>query len=291
MMSAEKRRFCVLACAVLLTTLWVAWTGSASAGTLERIRHDKAIRLAYREDAPPFSYNDSSGMPAGFMVDLCDAVAKKLTQQLQLPALSVIYVPVTAVNRFEAIEQNKADLLCEPTSATLTRRALVDFSIYTYIDGASLMIRLDGPQDLQAMSGQKIGVLGNTTTEEALRDTLKDAGVTADVVLTKNHAEGLAMLEAGTISAYFADRDILTSLINKSKAPEKLAVGADYLTIEPYALALFHGDEDFRLAVDWALSHIYRSGEIDRIYSHNFTDQTKPNTLLRSLFLSTGLPD
>src|SRR5438552_4896285 len=123
MMSAEKRRFC----AVLLTTLWVAWTGSASAGTLERIRHDKAIRLAYREDAPPFSYNDSSGMPAGFMVDLCDAVAKKLTQQLQLPALSVIYVPVTAVNRFEAIEQNKADLLCEPTSATLTRRALVDF--------------------------------------------------------------------------------------------------------------------------------------------------------------------
>jgi len=286
-MSAEKRRFC----AVLLTTLWVAWTGSASAGTLERIRHDKAIRLAYREDAPPFSYNDSSGMPAGFMVDLCDAVAKKLTQQLQLPALSVIYVPVTAVNRFEAIEQNKADLLCEPTSATLTRRALVDFSIYTYLDGASLMIRLDGPQDLQAMSGQKIGVLGNTTTEEALRDTLKDAGVTADVVLTKNHAEGLAMLEAGTISAYFADRDILTSLINKSKAPEKLAVGADYLTIEPYALALFHGDEDFRLAVDRALSHIYRSGEIEQIYAHNFGDQTKPNTLLRSLFLSTGLPD
>jgi len=291
MMSAEKRRFCVLAGAVLLTTLWVAWTGSASAGTLERIRHDKAIRLAYREDAPPFSYNDSSGMPAGFMVDLCEAVAKELTQHLHLPNLSVIYVPVTAVNRFEAIEQNKADLLCEPTSATLTRRALVDFSIYTYLDGASLMIRLDGPQDLQAMSGQKIGVLGNTTTEEALRDTLKDAGVTADVVLTKNHAEGLAMLEAGAISAYFADRDILTSLINKSKAPEKLAVGADYLTIEPYALALFHGDEDFRLAVDRALSHIYRSGGIDRIYAHNFGDQTKPNTLLRSLFLSTGLPD
>jgi ABC-type amino acid transport substrate-binding protein len=291
MMSAGKRRFRALAGAVLLTTLCFARTSSASAGTLDRIRHDKAIRLAYREDAPPFSYKNSSGAPAGFMVDLCDAVAKNLTQQLQLPALSVIYVPVTAVNRFEAIEQNKADLLCEPTSATLARRALVDFSIYTYIDGASLMIRSDGPQDLQGMSGRKIGVLGSTTTEEALRDTLKDAGVAADVILTKSHAEGLGMLEAGAISAYFADRDILTSLINESKAPEKLAVGADYLTIEPYALALFHGDEDFRLAVDRALSHIYRSGGIDRIYAHNFGDQTKPNTLLKSLFLSTGLPD
>jgi hypothetical protein len=68
-------------------------------------------------------------------------------------------------------------------------------------------------------------------------------------------------------------------------------VGAGYLTTEPYALALFHGDEDFRLAVDQALSHIYRSGKIDRIYAHNFGDQTKPNTLLKSLFLSTGLPD
>jgi ABC-type amino acid transport substrate-binding protein len=291
MTPAGNRQLCALAGAALLITLCVSWASSASASTLDRIRHDKAIRLAYREDAPPFSYKDSSGVPAGFMVDLCDAVAKKLTQQLQLPALSVIYVPVTAVNRFEAIEQNKADLLCEPTSATLARRALVDFSIYTYIDGASLMIRLDGPQDLQGMSAQKIGVLGNTTTEEALRDTLKDAGVIADVILTKTHAEGLAMLEKGVISAYFADRDILTSLINQSKTPEKLAVGADYLTTEPYALALFHGDEDFRLAVDRALSHIYRSGEIDRIYAHNFGDQSKPNTLLRSLFLSTGLPD
>src|SRR5690348_15785963 len=127
MTPAGNRQLCALAGAALLITLCVSWASGASASTLDRIRHDKAIRLAYREDAPPFSYKDSSGVPAGFMVDLCDAVAKKLTQQLKLPALSVIYVPVTAVNRFEAIEQNKADLLCEPTSATLARRALVDF--------------------------------------------------------------------------------------------------------------------------------------------------------------------
>jgi ABC-type amino acid transport substrate-binding protein len=263
----------------------------ASAGTIDRIRQDKAIRLAYREDAPPFSFKNDIGEPAGFMVDLCREVAKQLTQQLQLPTLSVIYVPVTAANRFEAIEQGKADLLCEPTSATLSRRATVDFSISTYVDGASLMIRADGPRDLKGMSGRKIGVLGGTTTEQALRNTLKGVGVTADIILTKTHAEGLTMLDEGSISAYFADRDILTSLRTQSKAPEKLAVAENYLTVEPYALALSHGDEDFRLAVDRALSHIYRSGEVGSIFTQNFTAQAEPSTLLQALFLLSALPD
>jgi len=276
---------------VLPILLALAVAQGAMAGTLDRIRQDKTIRIAYREDAPPFAYKNSIGEPAGFMVDLCRAVAKKLTQQLQLSSLSVVYVPVTAGDRFEAIQQGKADLLCEPTSATLARRKLVDFSISTYVDGASLMIRADGPRDLQGMSGRKIGVLGGTTTEQALRRTLKTAGVAADVALTKSHDEGLALLDAGTISAYFADRDILTSLIAKSKAPDQLAVAENYLTIEPYALALPHGDDDFRLAVDEALSHIYRSGEIGPIFQQDFPSGTKPSRLLESLYVISGLPD
>src|SRR5262249_5711206 len=125
--------------ALLPFLLAVTAAQGAVAGTLDRMRQDKTIRIAYREDAPPFAYKNNIGDPAGFMVDLCRAVAKKLTQQLQLSALSVVYVPVTAANRFETIQQGKADLLCEPTSATLSRRKLVDFSIATYVDGASLM--------------------------------------------------------------------------------------------------------------------------------------------------------
>ena len=54
--------------------------GAASAGVLDRISQDKTIRIAYREDAPPFSYKDKIGEPVGFMVDLCRAVAKKLAR-------------------------------------------------------------------------------------------------------------------------------------------------------------------------------------------------------------------
>ena len=49
--------------------------GAASAGTLDKVREDKTVRLGVRADAPPFSYKDANGDPAGFMVDLCRAVA------------------------------------------------------------------------------------------------------------------------------------------------------------------------------------------------------------------------
>src|SRR5206468_34832 len=142
----------------------------ASAGVLDRVAQEKVIRVAYREDAPPFSFKDKIGEPAGFMVDLCRAVAKKLAEQRGLPSLNVVYVPVTAADRFEAITQQKADLLCEPTSATLSRRQLVDFSIPTFLDGASLMVRTDGPKKLDELTGRKVGVVAGTTTEQSLRN-------------------------------------------------------------------------------------------------------------------------
>jgi len=275
----------------LAFVLAIAAAGEASAGALDFIGQAKSVRIAYREDASPFSYNDKNGKPAGYMIDLCKAVTKKLAKQLRVPTLSISYVPVTAANRFEAIAQHKADLLCEATSATLSRRESVDFSISTYVGGTSLMIRTDGPRSLQKMSGRKIGVLGGTTAEQSLRDALKKAGVVADVYAAKTHAEGLALLDDEKISAYFADRDVLTTLIRDSKAPEKLLVADNYLTIEPYALALPHGDDAFRLAVDRALSQIYRSGEINQIIQNAFSARAKPSQLLQTLFVVTALPD
>ena len=61
-----------VAVAALLVAVGV--TTAATAGTLDRIGQEKAIRIAYREDAPPFSYKDKLGEPSGFMVDLSRAV-------------------------------------------------------------------------------------------------------------------------------------------------------------------------------------------------------------------------
>ena len=275
---------------ISVATLLLA-VGVAAAGTLDRIGQEKTVRIAYREDAAPFSYKDKLGEPAGFVVDLCRAVAKKLAEQLNLPSLNAAYVPVTAADRFEAISQQKADILCEPTSVTLSRRAQVDFSIPTFLDGASLIVRAGGPKNLRDLSGKKIGVLAGTTTEEALRNTLNEAKINGDVAAAKTHGEGLAMLDEGKISAYFGDRSILLFLIKDSKAPEKLRLADDYLTVEPYALALPRGDTDFRLAVDRALSHIYRSGEIAAVFQRTFGGKAEPSQILRTLYLISGVPD
>jgi ABC-type amino acid transport substrate-binding protein len=265
--------------------------GSADAGTLDTLRQTKALRVAYREDAPPFSFADEAGLPAGFTIDLCRSVAKHIGEQLSIGDLKINYVLVTAENRFEAIENGKADLLCEPTSETLARREKIDFSIPTFVDGASLLVSGDGPSDFAALSGKKIGVLAGTTTEQSLRNTLASANITAEIAPAKTHQEGLAMLDKGEIVAYFADRAILAYLAAKSSDASKLRLADNYFSLEPYALALPHGDEDFRLAVDRALSHIYRSGEIAIVFAHTFGNAMQPSDTLKTLYSVSALPD
>jgi ABC-type amino acid transport substrate-binding protein len=289
MKQAASRRMVARVVALALVAAVVGWT--ASAGTLDRIGQDKTIRIAYGVGGPPFSYKDKSGEPAGYMVDLCREVAKKLADQLRLTSLDVAYIPVTTAEGLAAIGQQKADLLCAPTTDTLSRRESVDFSIPTFVDGAGLMIRADGPHDLKAMAGQKIAVLGGSTTEEALRASLQKEGINADVVPVRTTGEGLAMLEDAKISAYFGDRSILAALIKDSRASDKLMLAQNYLSIEAYALALPRGDEDFRLAVDRALSHIYRSGAIISIFKHSFGENAKPDQILQAIYLASGLPD
>ncbi len=287
-MSSIRRRLRALSLAAAGAALAL---GSTSAGILDKVRQDKALRIAYRDDAPPFSFTDQAGLPAGFMMDLCRSVAKHIGEQLNVGDLKIAYVLVTAANRFDAIENGKADLLCEPTSATLSRREHVDFSVTTFVDGASLLVAGDGPGDFAALSGKKIGVLAGTTTEQSLRDTLANANVTAEVVPAKTHDEGLAMLDKGEIVAYFGDRAILSYLASKSSDPSKLRLADNYFSLEPYALALSHGDEDFRLAVDRALSHIYRSGEIAQVFAHTFGAEMQPSDTLKTLYLVSALPD
>jgi polar amino acid transport system substrate-binding protein/glutamate/aspartate transport system substrate-binding protein len=269
----------------------IVLAGTCNGATIDRLRQDGTIRIAYRRDAPPFSYQNADAKPAGFIVDLCQAVVTRLSQQLGVPPLKVSYVSVTASDRFDAIQQNKADLLCEATTVTLSRLKMIDFSVDTFVDGASLITTVNGLTSLRAMAGQKIGVLAGTTTEQALRNTLSSEGITATVTPVTTHAEGLTMLDAGKLSAYFADRTILWVLQASSKAPDKLLLADQYLTIEPYALGLPKDDDDFRYEVDRALSGIYRSGEIVPILAHTFGDRFQLTPMLQSLYLLSAIPD
>jgi ABC-type amino acid transport substrate-binding protein len=287
----QSARFPALA--MLGVWLAAAFAGAAasaqSGGTLERITESKEIRLAYRADAAPFSY-EQDGKPAGYSVNLCLEVAAALQTDLDLPALTASFVPVTAENRFDAITEGAADLLCEATSATLSRREKMDFSIYTFVSGASLVIRPDGPTSVEALAGQKVGVLGGTTTQQALESTLRAAAIAAEVIVVATHDEGFEKLQKAEISAYFGDRTILEDRLRKLPDRGDLLLAENYLTIEPYALAM-PIDHDFRLAVDRALSRLFRTGGLIKVFRKSFDPEAKPSDLVKMLSRVSGLPD
>jgi polar amino acid transport system substrate-binding protein/glutamate/aspartate transport system substrate-binding protein len=272
-----------------------ALLGEASAGTIEELRASKTLRLAYDADAPPFSYivpgSPPNAEPQGYSMEICRAIAGKLKEQLAIPDLKVAYVPVDTTNRFEAIRANKADLLCEASTATLSRRKVVDFSLPIFVDGASFAIRPDGPRDVKFLAGKKVGVLPGTTTEESLRRAFTRTQINGEIVLVKTNHEGLEAVEKGEVAAYFADRATLQFLLRKEKSAANLLLADTYLSIEPIALALRRGDGDFRLAVDTALSHIYRFGEITGIFKLAFGPLTTPSPILATMYQTSGLPD
>jgi ABC-type amino acid transport substrate-binding protein len=276
--------FSVVVAAFLLASQNVA------AGTLDRVRAAGVFKIGYRTDAPPFSYNSAIGEPAGYIVDLCREVAAATKQELGLKDLKVEYVTVTAEDRFDAVKSGRVDLLCEATTVTLARRQLVDFSLMTFIDGASVMVRSDGPQSFKALGGHKIGVHAGTTTEDALRRTLADLKVEAEMVPVADHAEGVKRLESGEFAAYFADRAILTYLLLDEGAPKTLRISKEYFTREPYALALAHGDDDFRFLVDRTLARLYRSGAIGPIFARSF-GKAKASEILQTLYAINALPE
>jgi len=268
-----------------------AVAGDAQAATLDRIKSTGEFKIGYRDDAVPFSFKTAIGEAAGYSVDLCRAVAAHAKQTLGLAELKVTYVPVTAEGRFDAIRDGRVDLLCGATTATLGRRKMVDFSIPVFVDGASVLYRADGPGGFEALAGKSVGVRAGTTTENALDITLKRLGIDVQVVAVDDHQDGLAKLEAGTISAYFADRAILLFLAAGSTKPEMLKLSQRYYTYEPYALAMLRGDDEMRLLVDRALSRLYRSGAIEGLFAGSFGPGAKPSEPLKMLYLINALPE
>lgn len=263
---------------------------AALADTLESIAERGTIRLGVRTDATAFSYTNELGEPAGYTIELCRAIATDIKQQQGLATLDVEYVEVTTEDRFDAITDGRIDLLCGATTVTLSRRAVVDFSVPIFVTGMGVLYREGGPASFAELAGKTIGLRRGTTTEEVLERELTAAGLEATFTSVDSHQAGVAALEAGSIDAYFADRAILVFLQFTSEAPAQLRVSERQFSHEPYALAMPLGDTAFRLSVDSAISRIFRSSLLERIYAASFGD-ADPGDLNRVLYLLSTLPD
>jgi ABC-type amino acid transport substrate-binding protein len=296
------RFFSVISMAVALAALPALTTAGE---TLERIKGDELVRFGFRTDAPPFS-SLVNGAPGGFSIDLCALVAGAIKDVTELKEFTAKLTPVGTGQRFDAIVNGDIDILCGATTATLDRREKVSFSIPTFITGVAALVRKDAPGPLrkalvesspdslspavvaEALKGRRIGVRRDTTAERWLREGPLKGIEDAEIVPIESHDAGIEQVLAGEIDVYFADQAILSGQVRSSGSAAELAITQKAFTNEPYALALPRGDEDFRLIIDRALSHLYRTGAILNLFERHFG---QPDVTVKLFYLMSALPE
>jgi len=269
-----------------------AGTAAPATTTLDKIKATKTVLLGYRDSSVPFSFADQSRAPAGYQVDLCRRVVEDLRRDLKLPDLEPKWVPVTVESRMGAVTSGAIDIECGSTTNTLSRQEQVDFSLTTFVTGASLLA-LSG-RDIGELGGIRIAIIPGTTTDQIIKDAMARGGAgasQAQLLAVKDHAEGLLALVNRTADVYATDRAILIGLVLSTPDPQRFALLDRFLSYEPYALMVRRGDPAFRLAVNRSLARLYRSGEIMEVYRKWFGQWGPPSPLTVGMYAIEGLPE
>ena len=236
---------------------------------------------------------DGNGEPQGYSVELCRAAADGVAEQLKRASLKVRWVKLTIQNRIDAVREKRVDIECSTTTWTLARQKLVDFSLVTFVDGGSILTKADEPaRRLADFGGKRIAVIRGTTTEKALRESLGRAMVLATVVLVNNRDEGLELLRQGQVEGLASDRTALIGVVVTTRAAgDAFKLLDEDFSIEQYALMLPRADADFRLAVNRSLARLYRSREIEKVYSKWLGPLGPPSMLLSATYFIQSLSE
>lgn len=263
-----------------------AFAGSA----LDEIRESGVIRMGYLPSAPPFSF-EQEGAPTGYSVQLCEAVARDMGRRMD-KALRIEWVRLTLQNRLQSVQDGSVHVECGTTTWTLTRQETVDFSLMTFIDGGTVLVRADSAAlHIDDLADKRIGVVPGTTTESNLKHAIDQRRITADVVAVESPDRGLAMLAKGELDGYASDRLVLLGLGLTTEGVKGLRLLDEDFSVEPYAFALPRNDPDLRLAVNRGLAAFYRDGAIEELFERWFGLLGKPSVLLSALFYLQGIPE
>lgn len=237
-------------------------------GTLKHIADTGEFRIGFVPDAPPLSFTDAEGKPAGYTIALCRTVTAAVKKAAGLEEMKVSYVPLLLPEeRMGAIENGTIDIECGASTVTLSRRERVDFSLMTFITGGAVLSLKKSPiASINELENKTIAVIKGTTTHNTLRRfaQVNEVGFTLRIIET--HGKGMELLDAGKVDGYATDRAMIVGQVLQSPNAANYTITPDVFSFEPHALMLKRGDTDFRLVVDRALASLYRTARIRRIY-------------------------
>ena len=250
----RKSVFLGLAAAVMFGT-------SASADTLETVVKNDHVKCGVSTGLAGFSAADEKGNWQGIDVDVCRAVAAAVLGD----ATKVKYTPLTAKERFTALQSGEIDVLSRNTTWTLTRDGSLglNFAGVNYYDGQGFMVSDKlGVKSALELDGAAVCIQAGTTTELNLADYFKANKMEFKAVTYDTADQTIKGFEAGRCDMLTSDQSQLYSLRIKLAKPEEAVVLPEVISKEPLGPVVRQGDDKWFNIVKWSLYAMVNAEEM-----------------------------
>jgi len=273
----------------LLAILAAAWACAAQAqSTLEAVQKKGFVQCGVNVGLAGFSQPDSQGVWKGIDVDLCRAVAAAVFGD----AGKVRYTPLTAQQRFTAVQSGEVDILSRNTTWTITRDTSLglNFVGVNYYDGQGFMVPAKKKvKSARQLNGATVCVQPGTTTELNLADWFRTHKMKFKPVVIEKLEEVLNAYFSGRCDVYTTDISGLVAVrASRAPKPEEHVILPEVISKEPLGPAVRHGDDRWFDIVKWSLFAMIEAEELG-LSSKNVEQQAgNPNPSVQRFVGATG---
>jgi general L-amino acid transport system substrate-binding protein len=222
---------------------------------LQAVKDSGAVRCGVNSSVPGFGFLNAQGEFVGFDSDFCRALAVAIFND----ASAVEFRPLTAAERFTALQANEIDVLIRNTTWTITRDVELgtDFGPTIFYDGQGMMVRADsGFSTLEDMDGATICVLAGTTTELNLADAFSSRGVTYEPLVFATGDETRVAYDEGRCDGLTSDKSQLAGLRTATTNPADHIILPVTMSKEPLGPVWAQGDQQWGDVVRWVVNAI-----------------------------------
>lgn len=234
---------------------------SASAQTLKTVEDRGILNCGANGTLAGFGLPDAQGKWTGLDVDVCRAVAAAIFND----ASKVKFVPLSAKDRFTALQSGEVDVLVRNTTWTSSRDTSLglNFTGVDYYDGQGFMVRkaLKVNSALE-LSGASVCVQQGTTTELNLADFFRAHNMQLKSVTFATANEAVKAYDAGRCDSYTTDASGLYAERLRLANPDDHIIMPEIISKEPLGPAVRHGDDQWFDIVKWVLFAMLNAEEL-----------------------------
>ncbi len=235
---------------IMVAALAVA--GTALAGpTMDTVKKNGVVTCGVSTGLAGFSLADAQGKYTGLDVDYC----RQLAAAVLGDANKVKFVPLSAQQRFTALQSGEVDILARNTTWTLQRDTQLglNFAPVNFYDGQGFMVfKKLGVKSAKELNGATVCVQPGTTTELNLSDFFRANKMTFKPVVIEKLDEVENAYFSGRCDVYTTDRSGLAATrISKAPNPDDQVILPEVISKEPLAPAVRHGDDEWFDIVKW----------------------------------------